>query len=118
MSEKEENIQVSVRVRPLNGREKKANEKSGWRVVDGVSIVSNEHNGRSGQNFSFGGSPFPQPGKPRRGDVANMDVLHGGRPCFRRDLDAGGRVQGLRIQHHRVRPQRAERSPSNPVQPL
>ncbi|KAJ1489538.1 P-loop containing nucleoside triphosphate hydrolase protein [Baffinella frigidus] len=47
----EEKIQVSVRVRPLNKREVAANEKSGWRVVDGVSILPSEKG--SAQGFTF-----------------------------------------------------------------
>jgi hypothetical protein len=108
----EEKIQVSVRVRPLNKREVAANEKSGWRVVDGVSILPSEKG--SAQGFTFGGSPLPQPGEHAGSDFANLGAMHGGRPCIRRGLDAEGRVQGLRVQHHRVHPQRTERFPLDP----
>jgi hypothetical protein len=58
----EENIRVSVRVRPLNKRENDGNERSGWRVVDGASIVPTENNPRPGQGFSFGSlQPFAFP---------------------------------------------------------
>lgn len=56
MAEGGENISVAIRVRPLNARELAGEEKTAWKVVEGKSLVSTEHNSRQGQAFSFGES--------------------------------------------------------------
>ena len=49
-----ENISVSVRIRPLNNREKESDQKEAWRVVGGTNVVPSEHHSRPGtQPFTF-----------------------------------------------------------------
>jgi centromeric protein E len=49
-----ENISVSVRIRPLNQREREADQKEAWRVLQGINIAPSEHNPRPGtQPFAF-----------------------------------------------------------------
>jgi len=49
-----ENISVSVRIRPLNQREKDSDQKEAWRVLQGINIAPSDSNPRPGTSpFAF-----------------------------------------------------------------
>jgi len=49
-----ENVSVSVRIRPLNQREKDSDQKEAWRVQQGINIVPSDNNPRPGTTpFAF-----------------------------------------------------------------
>lgn len=50
----EEKILVSVRVRPLNEKEKTRNDRCDWECINNTTIICNAHNLSDKPSFTFG----------------------------------------------------------------